>query len=131
MAAMKRLLLCFCALLPTLHAAEPAPVEFTVKLETVMKHDDGKFLWFHPRAAVLPGRGEDGPTVVMTIQKHLKISDYYSGLHVMTRPSPTAAWTGPVLPPALPRPDPESPPRADGTKGTSRRHVSSPSPASR
>jgi hypothetical protein len=30
-------------------AAEPTPVEFTVKLETVMKHDDGKFLWFHPR----------------------------------------------------------------------------------
>jgi hypothetical protein len=34
-----------------------APVEFTVKLETVMKHDDGKFLWFHPRAATIPGRG--------------------------------------------------------------------------
>lgn len=82
-------------------AAEPVPVEFTVKLETVMKHDDGKFLWFHPRAAAIPGRGKDEPAVVMTIQKHLKISDYYSGLHVMMRKSPAAAWTGPGLPPEL------------------------------
>jgi len=101
-------------------AAEPAPVEFTVKLETVMKHDDGKFLWFHPRAAAIPGRGEAGPAVVMTIQKHLKISDYYSGLHVMMRKSPTAPWTGPVLPPELdwhPQPDGVTISVADVTPG--------------
>src|SRR6187549_2998032 len=79
-------------------AAEPTPVEFTVKLETVMKHDDDKFHWFHPRAAAIPATGETGPAVVMTIQKHLIVSDYYSGLHVMTRPSPSAPWTGPTLP---------------------------------
>ncbi|MBI5394630.1 MAG: lysophospholipase, partial [Verrucomicrobia bacterium] len=106
--------------LAALHAAEPAPVEFTVKLETVMKHDDGKFLWFHPRAAAIPGRGGNGPAVVMTIQKHLKISDYYSGLHVMMRQSPTAAWTGPVLPPELdwrPQPDGVTISVADVTPG--------------
>ncbi len=69
---MKRL---FCALVFSfaliIHTV--SAVEFTVKLETVMTHDDGKFLWFHPRAAAVPGG------VVMTIQKHLKISDYYSG----------------------------------------------------
>ena len=64
-------------------AAESSAPDFSVKLEPVMKHDDGKFLWFHPRAAAIPGRGQAGPAVVMTIQKHLKISDYYSGLHVM------------------------------------------------
>ncbi|NDF01260.1 MAG: exo-alpha-sialidase [Verrucomicrobia bacterium] len=37
----------------------------------------------------------------MTIQKHLKVSDYYSGLHVMTRATPTAPWLGPLLPPEL------------------------------
>jgi hypothetical protein len=84
-----------------LSAAGLDPVEFTVKLETVMKHDDGKFLWFHPRAAAIPSRTGGEPAVVMTIQKHLKVSDYYSGLHVITRPSPSAAWTGPVLPPEL------------------------------
>jgi len=82
-------------------AAEPALVEFTVKLETVMKHDDGKFLWFHPRAAAIPSRAGGDPAVVMTIQKHLKVSDYYSGLHVMTRRSTSAPWTGPILPPEL------------------------------
>ncbi|HEY6168494.1 MAG TPA: exo-alpha-sialidase [Verrucomicrobiae bacterium] len=87
--------------LDVLPAAEPAPVEFTVKLETVMKHDDGNFLWFHPRAAAIPLRAGGDPAVVMTIQKHLKISDYYSGLHVMRRSSPSAPWTGPTLPPEL------------------------------
>ncbi len=78
---------------PHLQAAEP--VEFTVKLETVMKHDDGQFLWFHPRAAAMPGG------VMMTIQKHLKVSDYYSGLHFMTREGVDGAWTGPLLTPEL------------------------------
>ncbi|MBE2283595.1 MAG: hypothetical protein IAE77_09085 [Prosthecobacter sp.] len=86
-----------CALLisavSSLSAAEP--VDFTVKLETVMKHDDGKFLWFHPRAAPVPGG------VVMTIQKHLKVSDYYSGLHFMRRDGVDGAWSGPTLPPEI------------------------------
>ncbi len=84
-----------------LSALEPAPVGFTVKLETVMKHDDGKFLWFHPRAAAIPSPAGGDPSVVMTIQKHLKISDYYSGLHFMTRAASNAPWVGPVLPPEL------------------------------
>jgi hypothetical protein len=45
--------------------------------------------------------GQAEPAVVMTIQKHLIISDYYSGLHVMTRSSPSVPWTGPTLPPEL------------------------------
>ena len=64
---------------------------FTVTLETVMKHDDGSFLWFHPRVATIPAEGQAGPAVVITIQKHLKVSDYYSGLHVMTRAQPAAS----------------------------------------
>ncbi len=41
-------------MLAPLHGAGPTLVEFTVNVETVMKHDDGKFLWFHPRAAAIP-----------------------------------------------------------------------------
>ena len=82
-------------------AAEVTAPEYTVKLETVMKHDDGEFLWFHPRAAAIPDRRGAGQAIVMTVQKHLKISDYYSGLHVMHRSTPDAPWTGPVLPPEL------------------------------
>lgn len=81
--------------------AERSSLAYTVKLETVMKHDDGKFLWFHPRVAAIPANGEAGPAAVMTIQKHLKVSDYYSGLHVMTRANLEAPWTGPILPPEL------------------------------
>ena len=76
-----------------LQAAEP--LKFTVKLETVMKHDSGDFLWFHPRATTLPGG------VLMTIQKHLKVSDYYSGLYFMTRSGLDGEWTSPVLTPEL------------------------------
>ena len=94
-------LLLTAALFTGVRAAEPSAPDFTVKLETVMKHDDGKFLWFHPRVAAIPARGEGGPAVVMTIQKHLRISDYYSGLHVMTRANANAPWIGPVLPPEL------------------------------
>ena len=53
-------LLCSLQLLLSAPAAEPPPVAFTVKLETVLKHDDGKFLWFHPRAAAIPARGQAG-----------------------------------------------------------------------
>lgn len=78
-----------------LAATAAEPPDFTVKLETVMKHDDGQFLWFHPRAAAIPGG------VMMTLQKHLKVSDYYSGLHFMTREGVDGPWTGPVLTPEL------------------------------
>ena len=71
------------------------PPAFTVKLETVLKQDDGRFLWFHPRATAVPGG------VVMTLQQHLKVSDYYSGLHVMTRTGLGGDWQGPVLPAEL------------------------------
>src|SRR5690349_8058004 len=83
-------------------AKEPvtAPT-FTVTLETAMTHDDGKFLWFHPRATAVPLGMEGGPSILMTIQKHLRVSDYYSGLHVMTRASINSPWTGPVLPAEL------------------------------
>ena len=76
-----------------LRAAEPP--DFSVTVETVLKHDDGKFLWFHPRATAVPGGA------MMTLQQHLKVSDYYSGLHVLTRTGLGGAWRGPVLPPEL------------------------------
>ncbi len=82
-------------------ASAVEPLDFTVKLETVLRHDDGTFLWFHPRAAAIPGADPAAPAAVMTIQKHLKVSDYYSGLHVLTRATPSAPWVGPVLPAEL------------------------------
>jgi len=71
-------------------------LDYEIKLETVMKHDDGQFLWYHPRVAAVPGQGLDGgPTVVMTLQKHLQVSDYYSGLSVMRTDDLSGTWTEP------------------------------------
>src|SRR5215211_9206235 len=78
------------------------PLGFTVKLDTVLEHDDGKFLWFHPRVAAIPKVGQGGkPAVVMTLQKHLHASDHYSGLYFMRSDDLGATWTKPEMPPEL------------------------------
>lgn len=84
--------------------AVAAELDYEIRLETAQEHDDGKFLWYHPRAAAIPGdstAGADGPAVVMTLQQHLHVSDYYSGLFAMRRPSLGGAWTGPTAIPEL------------------------------
>jgi hypothetical protein len=78
------------------------PLGFTIKLDTVFEHDDGKFLWFHPRVAAIPKAGQDGrPVVIMTLQKHLQTSDHYSGLYFMRTVDLGATWTKPTMPPEL------------------------------
>lgn len=78
------------------------PLTFTVKVETVLEHDDNKFLWFHPRVAVIPRAGRDGqPLALMTLQKHLRTSDHYSGLYFMRSDDLGKTWTKPELPPVL------------------------------
>lgn len=77
-------------------------LRFTVKLDTVLEHDDGKYLWFHPRVAVIPNAGRDGKhAALMTLQKHLHTSDHYSGLYFMRSDDLGATWTKPELPPEL------------------------------
>ncbi|HEY8502929.1 MAG TPA: GDSL-type esterase/lipase family protein, partial [Gemmataceae bacterium] len=77
-------------------------LDFDIKLETVLKHDDGKFLWFHPRVAPVPGGGkEDKPAIVMTLQKHLRTSDHYSGLSVMRTDDLGKTWSAPDARPEL------------------------------
>ena len=89
---------------PARHGAAEgdAFLDYEIRLETVMKHDDGQFLWYHPRVAAVPGRGLDGgPAVVMTLQKHLQVSDYYSGLSVMRTDDLCKTWTEPDPRPEL------------------------------
>ena len=88
------------ALRPALRAAfRPAqrPVNFKTRLETVLTHDDGRFLWYHPRAtARSEHQGEVPPQVLVTLQKHLNTSDHYSGLSVLTSPDLGKTWSGPT-----------------------------------
>lgn len=79
-----------------------ATSDFEIQLDIVMKHDDGKFLWYHPRVAAIPGAGRDGkPAVLMTLQKHLHTSDHYSGLYDMRTNDLGSAWSGPSMRPEL------------------------------
>lgn len=71
------------------HAA-PAPLPFTVKLETLNKQEDPAWQWFHPRPVWVPGYG-----AMITVQKHLMTSDHYSGLFTMTSRDFGRTWAGP------------------------------------
>lgn len=93
-------------LLPVVaRALEPArvtPVPYEIRLDTVLKHDDGKFLWYHPRAASIPRKGKKAaPSVVMTLQKHLHTSDHYSGQSVLRTDDLGKTWQGPEPRPEL------------------------------
>ena len=87
------------ALRPALRDAfRPAPraVPFTTRLETVLAHDDGQFLWYHPRAAAIPKAAVDAdPEVLITLQKHLRTSDHDSGLSVLGSHDTGRTWAGP------------------------------------
>jgi lysophospholipase L1-like esterase len=90
------------AVLKALDRREETALDFEVRLETPLKHDDGKFLWYHPRVAAIPRAGRDGkPAVLMTLQKHLHTSDHYSGLHTMRSDDLGRTWSAPEGPPEL------------------------------
>lgn len=72
---------------------------FEVKLDTIHRELRPDYCWFHPRVAVIPGT--DPPTVICTLQKHLKVSDHYSGLYYMRSNDGGKSWTSPILPPEL------------------------------
>jgi len=77
-------------------------LKFRIELETVLKHHDGKWFWFSPRVAAIPGFGRNNdPAVIMTLQKHFQASDHFSGLYVMQSDDFSASWSGPEAPDEL------------------------------
>ena len=56
------------------------PVQYAVQLEKPLVYDGGDYLWFHPRAAVADASSQEA---VITLQRYLNRSDYYSGLYAM------------------------------------------------
>lgn len=78
------------------------PLEYDVRLETVVAYNGDDWMWFHPRVAAVPDAGDNGgPAVVMTLQRHLNISDYYSGLYAMRTNDLGKTWTEPKEIPEL------------------------------
>ena len=99
----------FKALAAAVDSARSGPVDFKVRLEEVLSHDDGKFLWYHPRATVYPDTFTY-PTKawtllagLITLQKHLMVSDHYDGLATMNRTESRtdAGWSPPTPVPSL------------------------------
>ncbi len=82
--------------------AAPKPAGFEVERGVVHRELSPDFCWFHPRAAAIPGAGRDGgPAVILTLQKHLRVSDHYAGLAVMRTDDLGRTWTGPTEIPEL------------------------------
>lgn len=78
------------------------PLQYDIQVDTAITHYDKEFLWFHPRVAPIPAaEGTQPPTVIMTLQKHLHVSDYYSALQYMLTEDMGKTWTEPVAPPEL------------------------------
>lgn len=77
-------------------------LSFEVQADVAHRHLAPDFCWFHPRVAALPRFGKDGqPAVIMTIQKHLVVSDYYSGMYFLRTDDLGKTWTGPTEIPEL------------------------------
>lgn len=77
-------------------------LRFRVQTDVAYQELNKNSSWFHPRAAAIPGLGKgENPAVIMTIQKHLNVSDYYSGLYYMRTDDLGKTWSGPVEIPEL------------------------------
>jgi hypothetical protein len=83
-------------------ASAVEPGGFQVETMVVLQELSPSFCWFHPRAAAIPGHGQDGlPAVIMTIQKHLVADDHYSGLWMLRTDDLGKTWRGPTEIPEL------------------------------
>lgn len=78
------------------------PLGFSVQTDVPLRELSADFCWFHPRVAAISGAGKSAePAVILTLQKHLRASDHYSGLYFMRSDDLGQTWTAPVLPPEL------------------------------
>lgn len=74
---------------------------YEVQLDVMHQELSPDFCWFHPRVAAIPNADAAAQTVICTLQKHLGVSDHYSGLYFMRSDDGGATWSKPVLPPEL------------------------------
>jgi hypothetical protein len=73
-----------------------APLRFTIRTGAALRQLSSSYCWFHPRVAAIPsGNQGQASSVIMTIQKHLRVSDYYSGVYYMHTGDMGKTWSGP------------------------------------
>lgn len=118
-------------------AAQPAPTPqrgeagrqpLEIRPHAIHRELNPDFCWFHPRPTAVPraagapspSSAAGPPRVLITLQKHLRASDHYSGLYTMWSDDLGATWTGPTDIPELawlPQPDGSTLAVADVTPG--------------
>ena len=74
---------------------------YEVKLDVMHQELSSDFCWFHPRIAAIPLVDSETPIVICTLQKHLGVSDHYSGVYFMRSDDGGTTWTPPTLPQEL------------------------------
>jgi hypothetical protein len=80
-----------------LQAADP--LDYRIELVPLHKQTDPKWQWFGPRPTVIPWKGK--PLAMITLQKHLFVSDYYAGPAMMLSRDLGKSWSAPLEVPEL------------------------------
>lgn len=95
--------LAFCLLIlsDSFRTLQAQTLPYGVKLDVIHQELSSDFCWFHPRIAAIPVADSQTPIVICTLQKHLGVSDHYSGLYFMRSDDGGLTWTPPVLPKEL------------------------------
>jgi len=83
--------------------AEKDSLTYSIKLDVVTKHWDGKYNWSQARVgAIAATKGNANPVLIITMQKwFVEHSDFYSGLYLMRSEDMGATWTEPEECPEL------------------------------
>ena len=95
--------------LTVLHAASPAPLNFSIKLDVLTEGHDGKTEWGWPRVGLIPPK----TAVVLMHRSSLFGSDTVLSTHDLRTDDFGATWTKPQLQPNLGRRPFEVNPNAD------------------
>lgn len=83
-------------------AEDDKPLAYTISQQVLLKSKPNEHTWFHPRVAAFPNSNPSQPfTVLMTLQKLLPVSDYFSGMSTMLYSSELNQWSKPIAPPEL------------------------------
>ncbi len=96
------ILFCFVFLISLIGNAEEISLSFEIDTTCAFNYDGDDFCWFHPRVATVPVIKNDGYSrVLMTLQKHLMVSDYYSGMFFSYTDNGGKTWSQPQPIPEL------------------------------
>ena len=71
-------------------------MDYDIKLHTVIQEVSSEFRWLQARVTACPTpQRESRPRVLMSIQKELRLSDFYSGVFVLHTDDMSQTWTEP------------------------------------